>query len=231
MFLAPGYIEHAPGDVEKTLDATIEKGIPHFLKILEENPQDARALMFLAQAFASIAPHFGDASITHYMAAMSFYQRRVNLEGTNIDEIIHARLRFLECARASGVYRPHEVKQRAAELVVLAPWHPGVHCLYALATSRLCKVKSDFEELINIADEAIAVAKAWKTCSTVIPVDRTCLWRVCFLAAVAVKLSAGADDPRLAKYVAEGIAAGGPVGDFQKLIVPETKKVEVVDGP
>lgn len=229
--MIPGcYVEHTSEDAEKKVDATYERGIPEFQKLLDEDPTDKRALLFLGHSYEFVAPYTDPStSTTLYMTAMSYYRRYVETGGATVDEVAHAKLHYLECARIVGLFKVQEVLERAEELRDEARWHPGVQFLYALALSKV-RPKA-VEEIYEAARVAIKAAEDFKVGQTNVPIDRTCLWRAYWLAAVAVRSMGGPQDPRVAEYVDKGISAGGDIRAFTRLAQVDAPKVAPEEPP
>lgn len=222
------YIDHVVADPEKRYSNIWENHIPLLESRLEEDPNNARALIFLAQSYETLLPVMGEGErITYAMKAMSLYLRRLNLGNMAEAEQNYLKMRYLTDARLTGVYTPAELFERCKELRELDPHRPETAMLlmYAGAAAELPVV-----QIYQLAVHAAGVAKAAENIESDSPVSVSMLWKAHHAAAaMAVRLSKTSPDWRsetgqawadLARaQVKAGIEAGGDWGLFNKISV------------
>jgi glycosyltransferase involved in cell wall biosynthesis len=203
--------------------------IPLLEEKLEEQPENPRALVFLAQSYESLFSVMQPwERLMYAMACLGLYQRRFALPFANDAERNYLRFRFLFDARYTQVYSPDEIYSRALELAKEDPKRPDVHLLLCHAAAATGKVSA--AQMYELAANAVKVAQQATTLVNSSPVSGDCLWKAHMIAAKAAKVIAmrnpgarrnsstedGELFEKLAKeHVHAGLAAGGKFEHFQ----------------
>jgi hypothetical protein len=211
-------IEHIVLDPEKRLANIWDNHVPLLEAKLEENPDDERALIFLASSYESLFNGFtGGERITYAMKAMSLYLRRLAIATGNEAERNYCEMHYIDDARLTGVYTDGELLRRASELRLRDPERPETALLVATLAIKVCALAKVYE----LAVEAAAVAANAGNINNSSPVSTVCGWQAHHLAAVAAKQLARKYPKEYAHKVREhitaGIAAGGSWQTFKGL--------------
>lgn len=222
------WIEHIVSDSEKRFNNIWERHVPLLRAALEEDPNNERALIFLAQSYEALLPlpdffHPGE-RITYAMEAMSLYQRRLQLPIATEDERKYLQFRYLDLARSwTTVYSPIEFATRAEFLKLEDPDRPDVAHLHVVAEMGALRKPFKYEDIgkiYNLAVEATHVANRAKASDA--PVSTASLWKTHLIAAKAAKQMAvkfpEEFSERVREHVLAGVAAGGPEELFHGLV-------------
>jgi glycosyltransferase involved in cell wall biosynthesis len=219
------WIEHHVSDPERRYANIWENHIPLLRAQLEENPEDARALVFLAQSYAALFPMFQPGErITFAMEAMSLYLRRLALPVDTDAERNYLRYLYLDAARYTGVYSEAEAFARCEELFKVDPHRPEVALLRVHAGARLFPATTIF----NLACESAKVAHEAKEIQNDSPVSTSCEWMSHLLAASAAitiwrkhqdaHIDGRTLDVVIRDHAEAGLAADGPPEAFGSLL-------------
>lgn len=234
----PGtFIEHTISDYERRFSNIWERHIPLLQSMLDENPQDERALIFLAQAYETLFPMMeAHERLKYGMEAVSLYMQRLAIP-TGIEvERNWVRFHLLDCARMVGLYTEKELLDRALQLQQDDPQRPETALLVARSAMRVWPMPKIYEAAARAAHVAEAADQAMDSSA---PVSTSCAWQAHHLAAgVARQLAAKFPDAdtgdgitwsdRVRQHVARGVAAGGQWELFQRFT--EQPKQEAAQG-
>jgi hypothetical protein len=210
-------IDHVVSDSEKRLSNIWDVHVPLLKAKLETDPNNARALIFLAQSYENLFEFFepGD-KLTYVMEAMSLYLRRLALPIETAAERNLLRRLYLQDARLSGVYTDSEIFVRAEELVKDDPNSSDAALLLVFAATRVLPISKVFQLAVYAAGVAAANTDSQSQ------VSLSCAWKAHHTAATAAKAimsklgSAENQEQflewgvRLREQVTAGLAAGGP---------------------
>lgn len=220
------FIEHVASDPEGRLQNIWDHHVPLLKAKLEENPNDERALVFLAASYESLLPFMGPGErISYAMEAMGLYIRRLALPVATEAERNYLRLRYLDDARLTGVYSPDEVLSRAVELHEADVQHPETALLvvYAAVAARMPTVR-----VYELAARAARIAAAAEDLDSSSPLSLSCEWKAHHAATSAARIlaakfpGAGPDDSAstyeelVHRHIEAGLAAGGSFDLFHR---------------
>jgi len=215
-------IEHVVSDPEARLANVEERHIPLLKRLLEDEPENERALYFLAQSYGSLIPYMRPGEkITYAMEAMSLYLRRLMIQsGTDVERHC-VQMYYLDLARLTNVYTNEELFSRVAGLSASDPTRPET----ALLLAEIAK-KGPAQRVYDLAVRAADIAAQAKTAiNNSSPVSTSCEWKAHHLAAIAARqLATRSPDkygPLVKHHVDAGLAAGGAWMDFQAIMPPE----------
>ena len=184
-------IRHEASDPERRFWSIVEHQIPALSAALVEDPDDSRALLFLAQATEACFPALeGGELLSRRMEVMSFYLRRMQLRGDE-EEVRYARARYLEVARQTGIYTPEEVLARFQEACELDPDRAENHLFRAFSAHEANRSRGEVRAL---ALEAARVAEGAQGRRSRFPRNTSCLWRALVLAARSSRRAAALAD-------------------------------------
>lgn len=217
-------IEHVVSDLERRFSNIWENHIPTLKGVLEENPADDRALIFLAQSYGGLLGFMPPYEVTTYgMEAMSYLLRRLAVNTGTDAERNHCEMMYLDIARMTGVYTDEEVFARCEALAKKDPNRPDTQVLYAYAAMRVRPAPFVYPVAANAAYVAMKVAEEITNDS---PVSTSACWRAHLLAAMCAKKIAekypvddnGKPWMQIAReHVDAGVAAGGPQERFASI--------------
>lgn len=218
-------LEHIVSDPERRYATIWEKHIPLLKAQVEENPEDVRALIFLAQSYESLFPFFSSAErVSYAMEAMALYLRRLAIDNGNEIERNFVKMQYLDDARIAGVYTDEELHKRATDLVAVDPHRPEPALLLAQSAVKIRPLLRVYE----LACRAAQVAAEVGAIDNSSPVSTACGWKAHHLAAVAAKQLAKKHSefaPRIKEHVTAGLAAGGSWEVFKAVSDPPKPKV------
>ena len=216
--IIPGcWIEHAVDPPEELLPKLRDRNLPLLMADLAAAKTDrakARVLMHIAQTYdmlANLAPKDepGGEFLTLTTAAMGYYLRRVEMGGYP-DEVLVARLGYLNNAAAIGTYTPTEMLR---QLAPLDGNRPEVAYMVAAYVEKARGPSDGYRAAV----EAVRVAKAsHEQVMTLTPVDLSCLWRSHLIAARCARALGWEADAR--KHAAAGVAAGKTGEAFEEYV-------------
>ena len=220
-------IEHVVSNPEKRLGNVWEVHVPKLREHIEENPDDARGLIFLAGSLETFVPYMkGGEKVSVAMEIMSLYLRRLSLPFETEAERNFMRMRYLENARYTGVYSDEELLSRALELAKDDPQRPETALL---ATQAALKVKNlPMMKAYELATQATKVAAEASRLDNSSPVSVACGWKAHHIAAQLMRNFAKKHPnkdtgggitfaDRAQQHVEEGLKAGGPWVAFRGL--------------
>jgi len=227
-------IEHVVSDPEKRFSSIWENHIPLLEAKLEEEPNDERTLIFLAQSYKTLIPFMQPGEgLTYAMRAMSLYMRRLEIPTGSDNERNYVKFHYLDLAKSTGVYTPAEFLSRCTELCEADPQRPDTALLHVAAAKKVLPVLQVYKLAVHAANVASA---AWGLVNSS-PVSVSCGWEAHRVAAVCALQIAkkrpeatlnGVPFAELAQqHVAMGLEVGGPERFFQG-IVEEATLVGVV---
>ena len=230
--LIPGvYVEHKAADETKLFKRLREVDLPILTQVASDKsvtPQErARAVLFLAETHASLAVaeprEPGSAWLSHQMAAMACYLRRIELAGGGLDggngdyDVAYAMFHYLNAAESIGrngagrllFYTSEELVARLQDLVALDPRRPEARFMLANHT----KLMGDYRRAAPLAMEAVRVAREAREKLLNYPTDTRVEWlalRVACECAVEMK------NPKRARELAErAVFNGAPRAVFE----------------
>jgi hypothetical protein len=218
--VAGAHIEHVESDPESRLNAIWEVHIPLLQKALEKNPNDERALIFLAQSYDSLMVGFDDEERRYYSAeAMKLYQRRLAIPtGTKVERN-YVMMHMLDDACMTGLFKDSELFAWADKLCTVDSHRPET----ALLRAQLAMKVVPLQKVYEYAAHAAKVASAAKSIENSSPVDSSIEWRAHQLAAVTAKQLASKypDDfgPLVREHVQAGLRSGGQWALFKPLMM------------
>jgi hypothetical protein len=212
-------IEHIVSDPEARYNNIWEQHIPLLQKALEKNPNDERALIFLAQSYESLMPGFDEEERKDYAAeAMRLRQRRLALPSGTKVERNYVMMHMLDDARMTGLFRDSELFAWADTLCAADPHRPET----ALLRAELSATVVPLQKVYEYAAHAAKVAAAAKNIDNSTPVDSAIEWKAHRFAAVAAKQLAKKypDDygPLVREHVQAGLRSGGAWAFFKPLM-------------
>lgn len=218
-------IKHIVADPERRYSTIWEKHIPLLREQLEENPNDTRALVFLAKSYEALLPMMGEGErVTYAMEAMSLYLRRLALPVETEAEKNYLRMSYLTNARMTGVYTNEEIFSRCKELAEDDPNRPETALLLMYAGAA---IKLPVLQVYQLAVHAANVAEKAKNLESDSPISTEVEWKANHSAAamarrLAKTFSEGSFDranwENLAQeHVEKGIKAGGKPEIFDLL--------------
>lgn len=221
---APCLIEHVVADAGKRLETVREVHVPLLQKILEEDPVNERALIFLAQSYEALFPLMTDAEKLMYsLESMGLLIRRLAVKTGNEAERNWCKLQYLDFAKGTGVYSDKEVYDRATQLFQESP-RPEVALLAAWSSLKVVPARKVHE----LASFAAQLAATYQPDDTT-PQSTSVGWRAHYLAAVAANQlakSGATPGPRdgvswadaVQEHTREGVKAGGLRETFDKFV-------------
>lgn len=228
-------IEHVVDDVEKRLASIWEVHVPLLREMLEENHDNERALIFLAQSYEQLMRYMQPHEVVSYGAeVMALYLRRLNLPFGTDRERNYIKFKYLETSRFTGVYSDEEILKRAEQLAKDDPKRPDVALLHAYAASRLLPAPRVYQ----LAEHAAHLAVEMFDVVHDSPVAGSTCWRAHLLAAASAKKIAtkyATDDSGkpwtsiAAEHATAGIATGGPAEMFEQFTRPATLEIVTED--
>jgi len=220
-------IQHVVSDPERRYAAIWEKHIPVLKHKLEENENDERALMYLAQSYETLLPFFSEAEKLMYsLEAMGLCLRRLAITTGSDIERSYIQLMYLDFAQSTGIFTAGELYNRAKALVETCP-RPEAALLLAQLSARAVEateVYSHAAAAAKMADEALAQ----KTDTS--PLSMAIAWQAHhFAAVVARQLKAKRPlfedwGAKMRMHIAAGLAAGGSWDLFKQLDAPLESK-------
>ena len=215
------WIKHDIHDANRRNQTIYERELPLLEEAIAENPNNAHILLFLAQAHENVAPFFDPGTcLTHQMMAMSMYLRRINIGGGVEDELNWVRMRFLDIAKSiPNLFTPEESLNKFNELCEIDPNRPETHLLRAICSYKVLPAV----KVLDYALAAARVAAASTGVQTSFPINVSCEWRAWGLAASCARQLSRHDatfKEKLAEYIANGLAAGGPKQAFDEFSKP-----------
>lgn len=213
-------LDHIVSDPEKRYSNIWENHIPLLKAALERNPNNDRALIFLASSYESLLPFMEEGErITYSMKTMSLYMRRLALHGGSDAERNYIKMRLLDNAKNLGIYNDAEFFARCNELCSADPKRPETALLRVNAAMRCLPVT----QVYDLAVDAARVADEAQGIENESPVSTSCGWKARLIAAKAAKqISVKFPDSDFADRAKEqakaGITAGGPDYLFESVI-------------
>lgn len=224
--ITEAHIEHIVSDPEKRLETISDVHIPLLQKLIDENENDERALIFLAQSYQALLPFVSQTERLMYsLEAMGLLTRRLALKTGTQAERNWCKLQYLDLSRNTGVYTDREMFDRAVALLESSPDSPEAALL--VVTSALSH--NTAVKVYELADHAAKVAAARKDYAESTPHSTACEWRAHHFAAVAakqlarVKPTEGPQEGQtwqqaLEAHIAAGLHCGGTWETFQRLM-------------
>jgi hypothetical protein len=214
------WVDHVVTDHESRYDGIWERHVPILRKRLEVNPNDERALIFLAQSYEAVMPFFEPEERQALAAeALDLYCRRLALPTGNEVERCYVGMQMLDTARVSGLFTDKQLFDWAESLFAENPKRPELALMRAELSMKIVPLQRVYELARAAAEIAVEVRSGTVTDSS--PVSTSCLWQAHRLAAVAAKqLAAKYPDKfdQLAHdHVQAGLAAGGTWEVFKDL--------------
>lgn len=219
------YVEHTATDPARRMRRVKDFDIPILTKVVEDESRSlrdrAQAIWFLGQSYESLSEAAerttGSAWITHKLAAMSYYWRRVEVGsamGAEEDDLKthYALFRYLNIADKVGFYTDEEILVRLDALSEMEPRIPEVFYLMSVHAAKV-----DVRQGLYFAEQAARAAKEALGGEVYhMPVDSRVEWL-----ALAVGAACAKSLERLS-YACElaerGIAAGGPREKFEEYL-------------
>lgn len=228
----PGaHIEHTVADQEARLSNIWEQHIPLLRAHLEDNPEDERALTFLAQSYRALHPYFSERERVHYaFEQVALYLRRLAIPTGHEIERNYIRLQLLDAAKETSLYTSTELLHRAQELAADDPTRPEV----ALMVARFAMPVLPATKVYELAAHAARVAEAAGSIDNSLSVPTNIGWKSHHLAAgIARQLSRRrpdekvklGDDPEktyhelMREHVSAGMRCGGSWEVFKSIVL------------
>lgn len=232
-------IDHLVADPMRRLEAVWNHHVPVLRRWLQDEPNNARALVFLAQSYArwlpGLEPH---ERIQYAMEAMGLYLRRMAIPGGLAIERNNALLGFLNLARQVGVFTAREIYDRYEGLFQADPRRADValQCAEAAKSALpLPKVYECYRRAAVVAQEA--------TMDDSVPASTAVGWQAHYMAAVAARQLAGkfpdevlavvdthnvttSWETRVREHITQGLGAGGTWEVFKKVATLEVRAAE-----
>lgn len=221
------WIEHVASHPENRLENIEQVHIPLLRAALDRNPDNARALIFLAQSYEALLPVYAPwERLMYMMEAMALYKRRLVLAGGSEHERSYCKMRYLTDALLTGVYSPAEERARAEELYQEDPKRPECALLRVRTAIRAGVTVLEAYELAVDATRVCAEAASIENHS---PRRGDVAWQSHLIAAkAAVRISLKSSDAvdkdgrsfaDLTSYhIEQGLELGGPIEHFAPIV-------------
>jgi hypothetical protein len=177
-------INHVEADPEKRYAQIWEVHIPLLKAELEKNPNDERALMFLAQSYECLMPGFDDEERPQYAAeALELRKRRNDIPTGTKAERAYNQMHMIDDARMTGLFTNEELLAWAKRLFEVDEHRPETAMLVATLSMNVEPVQKVYEH----AKKAAEVAEQARFIANETPVDTSIEWRAHNMAATAAK--------------------------------------------
>lgn len=221
---ASGHIEHVVSDPIGRVDNILDNHVPLLRAALERNPDNARALEFLAQ---SLEQNFRTDLTEEEREGFAvecqlLYARRLALPFTSEEHKRFFVMRFIDISRLGKLVAPDELFEMADALCQADPTRPEPFLARAVIFSGLPGAKAS--EVYQYARAAAEVAERIRTqggLTNSSPLDMSTEWRAHRLAA-GCAWGLATKHPEYKKLITEhvnaGIKAGGPWVMFKSII-------------
>lgn len=221
---APGVsIEHVVSNPEARFESIEARHIPLLTRLLQDEPENPRALFFLAQSYRALTQFMEPAEkLSYSLEAMGMYLRRLKLPVVHEAERRYIEMCYLDVANQTGVYTDEEMIQRAAVLSAADETRPEP----ALLLAEVSKRRRTMQQVYELAVRAATIAENASAVIDDSPVTTSCGWRAHHLAAIAARqLSTRFPEkygeqfgPLVKKHIDAGLAAGGVWMDFAAIM-------------
>lgn len=227
-------IEHIESDIEKRYNNIWEVHIPLLKKALEENPNDERALIFLAQSYECLFHGFDAEELPAYAAeALDLRRRRLEIPTGTPAERNYVMFHALDDARLTGMFSNEELCAWAESLAKEDLNRPETALLFA----ELAIPVKPLHIVYELARNAAEVSARAHLLDNSSPVDGAIGWKAHRLAAVAARQLAmrrastalefaPSDLNVVATHIHAGLALGGPPWMFEGLALNPAPDVE-----
>lgn len=235
-------IDHIVSDSEARFRNIEERHIPLLQRMLEEDPNDVRALIFLAQSYEALLPFCEDPEEKQAFAceAVDLYRRRLELSSGTEAERLHVEMHQLDTASVSGQFTDKQLYAWAVMLCDQNPRRPEL----ALVRADFGKKFIPLGRLYELYRKAATLADEVRSS----PIDNDSLvstsvaWKAHYFAAVIARqlavthptkdLGNGVTYGRLARdHVAAGLASGGTWEVFKVVAKPAARPVPTPEAP
>jgi glycosyltransferase involved in cell wall biosynthesis len=215
-FCAGATIDHVVSDPLRRLDTIWEKHIPLLKEALDRNPENARALEYLTKSYEYLMPFVEDDERKALATeCLDLYQRRFELPFVCDEEKHLFKMRYLDDARFSGVFKPQELLIQAVELAQESDRSEPAMLVAQIASSiDGFKVGDIYRLARRAADKAHSELRTFDELKYgTSPRTTSIEWKAHRLAAIAAcqLASSSPEMMNVAKdHVQAGMAAGGP---------------------
>lgn len=231
-----GYIEHVVANPIARMDNIWENHIPLLEAALERNPENGRALEFLAQSFESFLGYMEEDERKDTAArCLELYHRRFALPFTFPEHKRFLMMRYIDDARLAGTFTPEQLFDMADALVKADTSRPEAALLRA-AIGATCKsmLATDLYKLARHAAEVGEAVRKRGGLNNSSPFDMSTEWKAHRLAAIAA-CQLAKKHPEYAPLVREhakaGASLGGPWAMFKGIMDELDQTAESVVTP
>jgi hypothetical protein len=222
-FCAGATIDHVVSDPMARENTIRTVHIPLLFEALERNPNNARALEYLAKSYEYLMPSAEEGELGALATeCLELYQRRFDLPFVCDEEKHFLTMRYLDDARFSGAFKPPELFAQALELAKVSDRAEPAMLVAQIASSVEGFTAGDIYRFArHAADKAhremqTLDALKYGTSSRTTSIE----WKAHRLAAIAAsQLSSTSPEMRgvAMDHIQAGIIAGGPPEWFSGL--------------
>lgn len=221
-FCRAAAVRHDTTDPDRKLDSVRDFHVPQLIAALERNPENARALEYLAQSYEYLANHEPDEDDRdrYSREAVRWYGLRLDRPFSCPEEKQVIAARFVDAARVSGQFKPQKLLDMANRLCD----EDKVHAEPALLRTIIATTVDGLTvgQIYKFATDAIKRAETARTglLTDSAPRATACEWQAHRFAAIAAMNLSKAHPEMVGvsrDHIVAGLSLGGPWAAFQSI--------------